>query len=49
MHKIDFLSQEIFREANTINSKVPYVGVTGHAIKIKEMVEKIREQAQNLE
>jgi len=47
--KIDFLSQELNREANTIASKIPHAATAQAAIVIKESVEKIREQAQNLE
>ena len=45
--KIDFLSQELNREANTIASKIPHAATAQAAIVIKESVEKIREQAQN--
>jgi len=47
--KIDFFAQEIYREANTITSKIQDARVTSIAIEIKERSEKIREQAQNLE
>jgi len=47
--KIDFFAQEIYREANTINSKIQDSNITGLTIGIKEFSEKIREQAQNLE
>ncbi|MCX8093777.1 MAG: DUF1732 domain-containing protein [Candidatus Goldbacteria bacterium] len=47
--KIDFFAQEIYREANTITSKVQESKVTALAINIKEMSEKVRELAQNLE
>jgi len=47
--KIDFLAQELNREANTIASKIPHAATAQSAIIIKESVEKIREQAQNLE
>jgi len=47
--KIDFFVQEIYREANTINSKIQDSNITGLTIGIKEFSEKIREQAQNLE
>lgn len=47
--KIDFLAQELNREANTIGSKIPNAQVAHEVIAIKECTEKIREQAQNLE
>ncbi len=47
--KLNFLLQEMNREANTIGSKANDVGI-GHAvIVIKEEVERIREQVQNVE
>ncbi|MDR1464155.1 MAG: YicC family protein [Oscillospiraceae bacterium] len=47
--KMDFLVQEINREANTIGSKAQDVEVAGHVVEIKSLVEKIREQVQNIE
>ncbi|PKL91984.1 MAG: YicC family protein [Candidatus Goldiibacteriota bacterium HGW-Goldbacteria-1] len=47
--KIDFLAQELYREVNTIASKVSNPAVSHSVISIKETTEKIREQAQNLE
>jgi uncharacterized protein (TIGR00255 family) len=47
--KIDFLAQELYREANTIASKITYAQVAQAVIVIKENIDKIREQAQNLE
>ena len=52
--KIDFLAQEMNREANTILSKTnplggAALGVTQIGLRLKGEVEKIREQAQNLE
>jgi uncharacterized protein (TIGR00255 family) len=52
--KLDFLLQEMNREANTMLSKttdIPEVGVaiTGHAIEMKAEIEKLREQALNIE
>ena len=47
--KLNFLLQEMNREANTIGSKANDVGI-GHAvIAIKEEIERIREQVQNVE
>ena len=47
--KLDFLVQEINREANTIGSKVQDVSVAQVVVDIKSDVEKIREQIQNIE
>ena len=47
--KLDFLVQEMNREANTIGSKAQDVEIARHVIAIKAEVEKIREQIQNIE
>lgn len=47
--KLDFLVQEINREANTIGSKAQDVEIAKRVISIKADVEKIREQVQNIE
>lgn len=47
--KLDFLLQETNREANTILSKSSELSVCDSAIEIKTEVEKLREQAQNVE
>lgn len=47
--KLDFLVQEFNREANTICSKSNNVALTNLALEIKNEIEKIREQVQNLE
>lgn len=47
--KLDFLVQEMNREANTIGSKANNIEVTNLALSIKAEVEKIREQVQNIE
>lgn len=47
--KLDFLVQEINREANTIGSKAQDVEIARRVIDIKAEVEKIREQIQNIE
>lgn len=46
---IDFLAQELFREANTINSKAQDIRIVKYGLVIKGEVESIRQQAQNLE
>jgi uncharacterized protein (TIGR00255 family) len=47
--KLDFLLQELQREANTILSKSGNLEVARHAIAIKADIEKLREQVQNVE
>jgi uncharacterized protein (TIGR00255 family) len=47
--KLDFLSQELLREVNTIGSKISDEKVTNSVIRIKDFLEKIREQVQNIE
>lgn len=47
--KLDFLVQELNREANTIGSKAQNVEITGYVVDIKSEIEKIREQIQNIE
>ncbi len=46
--RLNFLLQEINREANTISSKSSDIGVTHLVVEIKEEVERLREQVQNL-
>jgi uncharacterized protein (TIGR00255 family) len=47
--RIEFLLQEIVRELNTVSSKAPQMDVVQLVVSGKERVEKIREQAQNIE
>lgn len=47
--KLDFLVQEMNREANTIGSKANDIEITNHVLNIKSEIEKIREQVQNIE
>ncbi len=47
--KLDFLVQEINREANTIGSKASDIEIARRVIDIKSDIEKIREQIQNIE
>lgn len=46
--RIDFLLQEMAREANTIGSKVQDGSITPHVIALKACIEQMREQAQNV-
>lgn len=47
--KLDFLTQEMFREANTIGSKANDSKIAKHIIEIKAAIERIREMVQNVE
>jgi len=47
--RLDFLFQEMNREANTLGSKAGALSVTRAAIDLKLLIEQMREQAQNLE
>ena len=47
--KLDFLVQEFNRETNTICSKSSFLELTNVALEMKNEIEKIREQVQNLE
>ena len=47
--KLDFITQEMNREANTILSKSSDIAISDHGIRLKTEIEKIREQIQNIE
>jgi uncharacterized protein (TIGR00255 family) len=47
--KLDFLTQELNREANTTGSKCQDSNITQMVIELKAEIEKIREQVQNIE
>lgn len=47
--KLDFIAQEMNREANTILSKINNLEISNRAIDLKTEIEKIREQIQNIE
>lgn len=47
--KLEFLTQEMFREANTIGSKASDVEISREVVEIKATLEKIRELVQNVE
>ena len=47
--KLDFLVQEMNREANTIGSKANDIEITNLMLQVKAEIEKIREQVQNIE
>ncbi len=46
--RIDFLLQEMAREANTIGSKAQDAAMTSHVVELKATIEQMREQAQNV-
>lgn len=47
--KLEFLLQEIHREVNTIGSKSHDTDIASHVLEMKAQIEKLREQAQNVE
>lgn len=47
--KLDFLTQEMFREANTIGSKASGIEISQLTVEIKGSIERIREMTQNVE
>ncbi|MDD6796842.1 MAG: YicC family protein [Clostridia bacterium] len=47
--KLDFIAQEMNREANTILSKADDIEISNKAIDLKTEIEKVREQIQNIE
>lgn len=47
--KMDFIIQEMNREVNTISSKIGDIDITKKIIELKNCIEKIREQIQNIE
>jgi uncharacterized protein (TIGR00255 family) len=47
--KLNFILQEMNREVNTIGSKSADFGIATHVISLKEELEKLREQVQNVE
>lgn len=47
--RLDFLMQELNREANTLGSKAAAIEMTNAAVELKLLIEQMREQIQNLE
>lgn len=47
--RLDFLMQELNREANTLCSKAASLELTGVGLELKALIEQLREQAQNVE
>ncbi|MBC7419507.1 MAG: YicC family protein [Bdellovibrio sp.] len=47
--KLDFYTQELLREVNTIGSKSQVAGITEAVVEAKTLIERVREQVQNIE
>ncbi|MEZ5671081.1 MAG: YicC/YloC family endoribonuclease [Thiotrichaceae bacterium] len=47
--RLEFLVQELHREANTLSSKANHINTTRSAVELKVLIEQIREQTQNIE
>ena len=47
--RLDFLMQELNREANTLSSKATATSTTQSAVELKVLIEQMREQVQNIE
>ena len=47
--RLDFLMQELNREANTLGSKSAHIDTAGAAVELKVLIDQMREQVQNLE
>lgn len=47
--KLDFLTQEMFRETNTIGSKASDAAIARSVIEMKSLIERMREMVQNVE
>lgn len=47
--RLDFLTQELNREANTLGSKAAAVEMTNASLALKVRIDQMREQVQNLE
>lgn len=47
--RLDFLVQELHREANTLSAKANHVNTTRRAVELKVLIEQMREQTQNIE
>lgn len=47
--RLDFILQELNREANTLGSKSAHIDTSGASVELKVLIEQIREQIQNLE
>jgi uncharacterized protein (TIGR00255 family) len=47
--KLDFYTQEMLRETNTLSSKALIAEIKNEAVELKSLIEKMKEHAQNVE
>jgi len=47
--RLEFLVQELHREANTLGAKANHINTTRSAVELKVLIEQMREQTQNIE
>jgi uncharacterized protein (TIGR00255 family) len=47
--RLDFMVQELHREANTLGAKSNHIDTTRHAVDLKVLIDQMREQIQNIE
>jgi uncharacterized protein (TIGR00255 family) len=47
--KLDFYTQEMLRETNTLSSKALIAEIKNEAVELKTLIEKMKEHAQNVE
>ncbi len=47
--RLDFLVQELHREANTLGAKSNHINTSHHSVELKVLIDQIREQTQNIE
>jgi uncharacterized protein (TIGR00255 family) len=47
--RLDFLAQELMREANTVGSKIADAAAIREVVELKSLIERLREQVQNVE
>lgn len=47
--RLDFLCQELHREVNTLSNKLTHLDVAQHTLSMKQSIERIRQQVQNIE
>jgi uncharacterized protein (TIGR00255 family) len=47
--KLDFLCQELYREINTVSNKLVQTEISRHSLNLKQTVERLRQQVQNIE
>ncbi len=47
--RLDFLAQELHREANTLGAKSNHINTSSHAVELKVLIDQMREQIQNIE